>query len=126
MQTCPDCSGALDPLKGGYNASGAIVCAGCAAKVKEAKDAQIAQAKGSAFPGALGGLLIALASFVVEHRLVFFLFPLVAMGVGGGTALSALRNPESIQALGWKRWPTVLIGALTILIALLSLVVYFA
>ena len=47
------------------------------------------------------------------------------MGVGGGTAFSALKNPESIQALGWKRWPTVIFGVIAILFALLSLVLYF-
>lgn len=125
MQACPECSVQFDPLKGGYNASGQVVCAECAAKVKAAQSAQKAQAKGSAFIGSVGALLIALASFAVEHRLVFFLFPLAAIGAGGGTALTALKNPESIQALGWKRWPTVVLGILAILFASLSLVAYF-
>lgn len=36
-----------------------------------------------------------------------------------------MKNPESIQALGWKRWPTVALGLLAILFAALSLVAYF-
>lgn len=125
MQSCPECSVEFDPLQGGYNTAGEVVCAACAAKTKEARVAQEAQAKGSAFIGSVGAVLIALASFAVEHRLMFFLFPLVAIGVGGGTALSAMKNPESIRALGWKRWPTVALGLLAILFATLSLVAYF-
>jgi hypothetical protein len=39
---------------------------------------------------------------------------------------SALTNPLSRETLGWKRIPTVVVGAIAILLASLSLVVGFA
>ena len=112
MKACPLCAVQFDPLHGKYAPDGTVVCASCgerlAAQVQQVKS----KAKGSAFIGSFGSVIIALASFCVQHRLVFFLFPVLAIAVGVGTASSALRNPEVAEALGWKRIPTIVVGSL--------------
>ena len=126
MQACPFCHQPFDPLSGGYSPDGAIVCAPCAEKAKSAELAQQEKNKGSAFIGAAGSVLIALASFIVQFKLVFFLMPLLAIGFGGATAFSALANSEVKKALGWKKVPTIALGTLGVVLGLLSLVASFA
>lgn len=46
-----------------------------------------------------------------------FLLPLVAVGCGGATAYTALRNQDAAQALGRKRIPTIVLGGLAIVLA---------
>jgi hypothetical protein len=98
----------------------------CGERAAEQQRKVETKSAGSAFVGAWGAVLIALVSFVLEHKILFFLFPLVAIAFGGGTAYSALTNPLSRETLGWKRIPTVVVGAIAILLALLSLVSSFS
>ena len=83
------------------------------------------QATSSAFPGAFGALLIALLSLVLQHRFLFFLFPVLAVAAGCGTAYTAWRNPSARITLGWKRVPTIIVGGIATLIGLLSLLLSF-
>jgi hypothetical protein len=75
--------------------------------------------------GAFGSLLIALLSFVLQHRLISFLFPLLAMAGGAGTAYTALRNERAREALGWKRVPTIIVGLIALALGSISLVLGF-
>lgn len=110
MKPCPLCGTAFDPLQGKYAPDGSVVCAPCGAQLEAAHQRVAAKNNASPFIGAFGSVLIALASFCVQHRFIFFLFPVLAIAAGLGTALAALRRPEVAQALGWKRIPTVLVG----------------
>jgi len=109
-------------LQGKYAPDGSIVCVPCGERLAAQLKAVEKKASGSAFVGAFASVLIALTSFLVEHRFLFFLFPLIAIGVGGGTAYTALKNDDARAALGWKRIPTVIVGIFGCLLALLSLV----
>jgi hypothetical protein len=123
---CPVCGNAFERLQGAYAPDGAIVCKPCGERLGAAARSRDKEQKAGAFAGAWGSLLIAALSFVIEHRFLFFLFPLIALGGGLGTAWVAARNPESIVALGRKRWPTVVLGALAALLGALSLVLSLA
>ena len=126
MKNCPICATSFDPLQGRYAPDGSVVCVPCGERVATEQRKVETKSAGSAFVGAWGAVLIALLSFVFEHKILFFLFPLVAIAFGGGTAYSALTNPLSRETLGWKRIPTVVVGAIAVVLALLSLVVSFA
>ncbi len=123
---CPFCATEFDPLQGSYAPDGRVVCSACGDKLRTQQKASETQNAGSAFVGACGAVLIALASFIVEFRLVFFLMPLMAIAAGGGTAFSAATNPEVKAALGWKRVPTIVLGSIAVVLALLSLVAHFS
>jgi hypothetical protein len=123
MQACPICTTTFDPLQGKYAPDGAIVCSPCGERLAATKASLDKKNAGSAFVGACGALLIALLSFVLEHKLISFLMPLMAIFFGGGAAYSALKNPDARAALGWKRIPTIVLGIIAVLLALLSLVV---
>lgn len=126
VTSCPCCATEFDPLQGSYAPDGRIVCASCGDKLKSQQKATETQSAGSAFIGACGAVLIALASFIVEFRAVFFLMPLLAIAAGGGTAFSAAANPEVKAALGWKRVPTIVIGGIAVALGALSLVAHFS
>ena len=123
---CPRCGTEFDPLNGRYAPDATIVCVPCGERLAAAQQSEQKRIAASPFVGALASVLIALGSFLLEHKIIFFLFPLVAIGIGVMTAHSALRNPESAAALGWKRVPTVLLGGMGVLIGLLSLVLSVA
>ena len=123
MQACPICTTTFDPLQGKYAPDGAIVCSPCGERLAAAKASLEKKNAGSAFVGACGAVLIALLSFVLEHKLISFLLPLMAIFFGGGTAYTALKNPDARAALGWKRIPTVILGAIAVVLALLSFAV---
>ena len=126
LQACAGCGVEFETLQGKYAPNGSIVCAPCGEKMAAAARAIEHKSSSSAFPGAFGSVLIALMSFVVRHKVIFFLFPLLAIAGGAGTAYTALRNEQSRQALGWKRIPTVVVGGLAVLLGLLSLVASFS
>lgn len=123
LQACPICQTEFDPLKGGYAPDARIVCAPCAEKLKSSGLNAAKEEAGSTFPGAIGSVLIALVSFFFENRFIFFLFPLMAIGFGLGTAWTAFSNPHAKGKLGWKRVPTMVLGVLGAALGLLSLVV---
>ena len=118
---CPNCGTPFDPLQGKYAPNGTVVCVPCGERFAAAVVTAQKQSSASAFPGSFGALLIALLSFFVEHRLISFLFPLVAIVGGAGTALTALRSARAVEGLGWKRWPTVVIGAVAAALGVVSL-----
>jgi hypothetical protein len=126
-QTCPMCRASFDPLQGKYAPDGTIVCSPCGTRLGQARAAEEKKNASSTFVGALGAVFIALFSFAFQLNIgplsLPFLLPLVAMGCGGATAYPALRNGDVILALGWKRIPTIVLGVLAILLALVSLVV---
>lgn len=122
MQNCPICTTTFDPLQGKYAPDGSVVCLPCGERLALEKAQVDKKNTGSAFVGACGAVLIALLSFVLEHRLLFFLLPLMAIFFGGGTAYTALRHPEARAMLGWKRVPTLVLGSIAVVLALLSLV----
>jgi hypothetical protein len=122
MKGCPNCGVDFDPQQGRYAPDGTIVCVACGERYAAAAKAQEAKSAGSALAGAFGALLISLMSFVVRHGLIFFLFPLIGIVGGVGTALVALKNEAAIAALGWKRIPTLVLGASAALFGLLSLI----
>ena len=121
MQACPVCATTFDPLQGKYAPDGAIVCSPCGERLAAAKATLEKKNAGSAFVGACGAVLIALLSFVLEHKFISFLLPLMAIFFGGGTAYTALKNPDARAALGGKRIPTVILGVSAVVLALLSL-----
>jgi hypothetical protein len=123
MKACPNCATAFDPLQGRYAPDGSVVCVPCGEKLASAKQATEKKSAGSAFVGACGAVLIALASYVVQLRIGFFAMPLIALVFGGGTAYTALRHPNAREMLGWKRLPTAVLGGLSILLAVGSLIV---
>jgi hypothetical protein len=123
MQACPVCANMFDPLQGKYAPDGSVVCTPCGTRLTQAKTAEEKKSAGSAFIGACGAVLIALVSFVIQLRVGFFAMPLIAIVFGGGTAYTALRHPDAAQMLGWKRIPTLVLGAVAILLALTSMVV---
>jgi hypothetical protein len=125
MKPCPRCGTQFDPLQGKYAPDGSVICAVCGDRAAAAAQAVEAKNNASAFIGSFGAVIIALASFCVQHRFIFFLFPVAAIAVGVGTALTALRNPAAAQALGWRRIPTIVIGALGALLGLLALAFNF-
>lgn len=126
MTSCPRCATEFDPLQGSYAPDGTVVCTSCGEQLRAQQQSAEATSAGSAFIGACGAVLIALASFVVEFRLVFFLMPLMAVAAGAGTAFSAAMKPEVKAALGWKRVPTIAIGSLAVLLSVLSVVTRFS
>ncbi len=126
MTNCPRCATVFDPLLGSYAPDGAILCKPCGEKLAQSQKQEEKKNAGSAFVGACGAVLIALLSFVLELKLVSFGMPLMAIVFGGGTAFAALKNPEVQQALGAKRIPTIVIGTIAVLLALLSLFVQFS
>jgi hypothetical protein len=127
MQACPMCATNFDPLQGKYAPDGTVVCVPCGTGLAQAQLVQHKKNLGSSFVGALGAVFIALFSFAFRLRLgplaLPFLLPLVAVGCGGATAYTALRNEDAAQALGWKRIPTIALGGLAILLSLVSLIV---
>lgn len=125
VQACGGCGAQFETLQGKYAPDGSIVCVACGDRLASAAKAVEKQSAGSSFVGAWGSLLIALLSFVLQHRLIFFLFPLLAMAGGAGTAYTALRSERAQEALGWKRVPTIIVGGLALLLGLLSLVFSF-
>ncbi len=126
VQACGGCGAQFETLEGKYAPNGSIVCAACGERLATAAHAALNQSSGSAFPGAFGALLIALLSFVFQNRLLFFLFPLLAMAAGAGTAYTALKNPSARVVLGWKRVPTIVVGSLALLLGTLSLIASFS
>ncbi|HEX2672697.1 MAG TPA: hypothetical protein VHM25_17560, partial [Polyangiaceae bacterium] len=112
IAACGGCGAQFETLQGKYAPDGTIVCVACGERLAAQVKAVEKKASGSAFVGAFASVLIALTSFVVEHRFLFFLFPLIAIGVGAGTAYTALRNDDARATLGWKRIPTVIVGVL--------------
>jgi DNA-directed RNA polymerase subunit RPC12/RpoP len=125
IQACSGCGNEFDTLAGKYAPDGSIVCAPCGEKLMLVARSAEKKSSSSAFPGSIGAVIIALMSFIVEHRVIFFLFPLLAIAAGGGTAYTALRNESARQALGWKRIPTVALGAIAVLLGLVSLILSF-
>lgn len=127
IQACPMCATSFDPLQGKYAPDGTVVCTPCGTRLAQAQSAQEEKNLGSSFVGAMGAVFIALFSFAFQLRLgplpLSFLLPLVAVGCGGVTAYTALRNEDAAQALGWKRIPTIALGGLAIVLALVSLIV---
>jgi len=126
IRACSGCGNEFETLQGKYAPDGSIVCAPCGEKLVLATRAAERKSSSSAFPGSIGAVVIALMSFVVEHRVLFFLFPLLAMAAGAGTAYTALRNESARQALGWKRIPTMIIGAVAVLLGAASLILAIA
>lgn len=123
IQACPICTSSFDPLQGKYAPDGSVVCAACGERLAQVSATAKKKSAGSAFVGACGAVLIALLSFVMELKLLFFGMPLMAMLFGGGTAYTAITHPEAREMLGWKRIPTIVIGGFAVLLALLSLIV---
>jgi DNA-directed RNA polymerase subunit RPC12/RpoP len=121
IQACAGCGREFETLQGKYAPDGSIVCVTCGEKMAAAQVGIEKKSASSAFVGAFGSVLIALVSFAVQHRVLFFLFPVLAIAGGGGTAYTALRSRQAREALGWKRIPTIIIGILAILLGLLSL-----
>ncbi|MET0790855.1 MAG: hypothetical protein ABW061_04990 [Polyangiaceae bacterium] len=126
IQACMGCGTQFESLEGKYAPDGSIVCVPCGERLATAAKAVEKKSTTSAFPGSFGALLIALLSFVLQHRLLFFLFPVLAMAAGGGTAFTALKNPSARVSLGWKRLPTIAVGSLALVLGLLSLVLSFS
>ncbi len=126
IQPCGACGVQFESLEGKYAPDGSIVCVPCGERLAAEVKAVEKKSTSSAFPGSFGALLIALLSFVLQHRIVFFLFPLLAIGAGAGTAYTALKNPTVRLTLGWKRVPTIIIGSIAAALGLLSLVVTIA
>lgn len=126
IQACGGCGTSFDTLQGKYAPDGSIVCAACGQKLSAQKNALEQKSAGSSFVGAFGCLLIALLSFVLQSRVVFFLFPLIAIAGGIGCAYTAIRSEQARQALGWKRVPTIIVGSLAAFLGLTSLVLSFA
>jgi hypothetical protein len=126
IKACGRCGTSFDPLQGKYAPDGTIVCVPCGEALAATAKSVEKKSAGSAFVGAFGSLLIALLSFVFQHALIFFLFPVLAIAGGAGTAYTALRSQRAREALGWKRIPTVIVGVLAVLLGLLSLIASFA
>jgi hypothetical protein len=125
LKACGRCGADFETLEGKYAPDGTIVCVPCGDALAVSAKAQETKSASSAFVGAFGSVLIALLSFVLEHKLLFFLFPLLAIAGGAGTAYTALKSERAIQALGWKRIPTVVVGSIAVLLGLLSLCLSF-
>jgi hypothetical protein len=125
IKSCPNCSVDFDPQQGRYAPDGTVVCVECGDRFAAIAKAKENTAAGSALPGAFGALLISLMSFVIQHRVLFFLFPAIGIIGGAGTAFVAMRNQKTIDALGWKRYPTILLGGIAALMGLLSLALSF-
>ena len=123
ITSCPECQAVFDPLSGGYSPDARIVCAPCAERMKNEARKADEKSRGSAFPGSIGSVLIGLMSFIVEHRLVFFLLPLMAMAFGLGTAWTAASSQASRERLGAKWIPTVILGLTGAGLGILSLTV---
>ena len=125
LKACGRCGTNFETLQGKYAPDGTIVCVPCGEALAASVKGLEKKSASSAFVGAFGSLLIALLSFVLQHKLLFFLFPLLAIAGGAGTAYTALKNERAQEALGWKRVPTMIVGALAALLGLLSLFASF-
>lgn len=123
LRACPVCEAEFDPLTGGYAPDARIVCASCAEKLNSSSLNSAKEEASSTFPGSIGSVLIGLMSFIVQHRLIFFLLPLMAIGFGLGTAWTAFWHPNAKERLGWKRIPTMIFGLLGASLGVLSLAV---
>jgi len=126
IQACAGCGAQFETLEGKYAPDGSIVCRACGERLASSAKLVETKSAGSSFVGAFGSLLIALLSFVLQHRFIFFLFPLLAMAGGAGTAYTAIRSERAREALGWKRIPTIVVGTIALLLGLLSLIVSFS
>jgi hypothetical protein len=126
LKACGRCGVEFETLQGKYAPDGTIVCVPCGEALAASAKGLETKSASSAFVGALGSVLIALLSFVLEHKFLFFLFPVLAIAGGAGTAYTALKNERAKEALGWKRVPTVIVGALAVLLGLLSLLASLA
>lgn len=126
IQSCGACGTQFESLQGKYAPDGSIVCVPCGERLTAAAKATEKRSTSSAFPGAFGALLIALLSFVLQHRFLFFLFPVLAIAAGAGTAFTAWKNPSARVTLGWKRIPTLIVGSIAAVLALLSLILSFS
>ena len=125
IAACSGCAVSFETLEGKYAPDGSIVCVACGERLAASQKAIEKQSAASPFVGAFGSLLIALLSLVLQHRLIFFLFPLLAIAGGVGTAYTALKSEHARQALGWKRIPSIIVGLLAASIGLLSLILGF-
>ena len=125
IQACSGCGNEFESLQGKYAPDGTIVCVTCGEKLAAVTRAAEKKSSTSAFPGSIGAVVIALMSFIVEHKVLFFLFPLLAIAAGCGTAYTALKNETARHALGWKRVPTIIIGGIAVLLGVLSLILSF-
>jgi hypothetical protein len=126
LKACGRCGANFETLEGKYAPDGTIVCVPCGDTLAASAKGLETKSASSAFVGAFGSLLIALLSFVLEHKLLFFLFPLLAIAGGAGTAYTALRSERAREALGWKRVPTMIVGSLATLLGIFSLFASFA
>ena len=126
IQPCGECGKQFETLEGKYAPDGRIVCTACGVRLATTAKEVESKSASSSFVGAFGSLLIALLSFGLRHRFLFFLFPLLAMAGGAGTAYTALLSTRAREALGWKRIPTVIVGGIALLLGLLSLIWSFA
>jgi hypothetical protein len=123
LRACPVCESEFDPMTGGYAPDARIVCGPCAEKLKNSRLNAAKEEASSTFPGSIGSVLIALASFIVQNRFIFFLFPLMAIGFGLGTAWTAFSHPNARERLRWKRVPTMVFGVLGAGLGVLSLAI---
>jgi hypothetical protein len=123
VQCCPGCGRLFDPLQGKYAPDGSIVCVPCGEQLAAAHVTPQQKSAGSAFVGAAGAVVMALLSFALQLRISFLAIPLVAAFFGGGTAYVALRHPDAERMLGWKRLPTVTLGGVAIVLAIVSVIV---
>lgn len=124
---CPTCGEPLDPARAQYDDEGRLVCARCVAKrlVKTdvvARDAEHQSTK-SLFVGSIGVLFLSIASFCVRHRLIFFLFPLLAIVGGTAIVMQARKTPDAREILGWKYGVSIVLAGLAACLGVLSLVV---
>ena len=126
MEDCGRCGGNFETLQGKYAPDGTIVCVPCGDALSLSAKAHETKSASSAFVGAFGSVLIALLSFVLEHKLLFFLFPLLAIAGGAGTAYTALNSERAIRALGWKRFPTAVVGSVAVALGVLSSLLSFS
>jgi hypothetical protein len=124
-QACPRCGAPMDPSRAGYSETGIQVCRACLAS-EQITVAEPEQKPVNVLYGSFGSLLIATTSFCVQHRLVFFLLPLLAIGGGVGSLLQTIRDERTRQALGWMRIPSMIASGLAIALGLSSLLLSIA
>ncbi len=103
---CPSCGEPLDPARAQYDDDGRLVCARCVARrlVRHdavSKDAEHQSTK-SLFVGSIGVFMLSIASFCVQHRFIFFLFPLLAIVGGIAIVMQARKTPDAREVLGWR------------------------
>ncbi len=121
--TCPRCAQPMDPARAGYSESGMLVCRTCVAAEQVAAPIPGANQRVTVLYGSFGSLLVAVMSFCVESRLVFFLFPLVAIAGGLGTLFQAGFDEYTRSRIGWKRYPSMVASVLAVLLGVTSIVV---